>query len=113
MVLTEKAREDFESSFANPKAFKLFSKMYKQVQGNPKKSSTSRSSSYSRSSTFSRSRRSAFLPYRTNRNSTRSQSRSTANRRSNPTRRASGVRRSGKSKSSSKLDNSSRDNASR
>ena len=113
MVLTEKARDDFESSFADPKAFKLFRKMYKQVQGNPKRSRAGRSSNYSRSSTLSRSRRSAFRPYRTSRNSTRPQSRSSANRRSNPTRRASGARRNGKTKSSSRRGSSSRDNASR
>ena len=102
MVLTEKARSDFEASFADPKAFKLFRKMYKQVQGDPKKPRTNRASGYHRSSGFSRSRRSAFRPYRTQRTSTRSTSRGSANRRSNHTRRAAGARRSSKSKPSSK-----------
>ena len=107
MVLTEKARSDFEASFADPKAFKLFRKMYNQVQGDPKKPRTSRASGYHRSSGFLRSRRSSgFRPYRTQRTSTRPTSRGSANRRSNHTHRAAGARRSSKTKPSSKCSGS-------
>ena len=112
MVLTEKARGDFESSFADPKAFKLFRKMYKQVRGDKKKARQSRSSNYNRSSSFTRSRRSAFRPFRTSRSLNQSRGRNVTNRRPS-THRSSGTRRGSKAKSASKRGGSSGSNGSR
>ena len=113
MVLTEKARSDFESSFADPKAFKLFRKMYKQVRGDKKKLRSSRSSNYNRSSNFGRSRRNAFRTFRTIRNLSQSRGRSMTNRRPNSTHRSSGSRRSSKPKSTPKRSSSGGNGSSR
>ena len=81
MVLTEKAREDFEASFADPKAFKLYRRSLRKAQDDPKKGRSDSSANRSRSSNYNRSRSSAFLPYRTSRNPPQPRYRSVTNRR--------------------------------
>ena len=108
MVLTEKARGDFETAFADPKAFKLFRRIHKQVRDAPKKGRSGSSSSYSRSSSNSRSRRSAFRSYRTSRNPPQSRNRNVTNRRTNDSRRATGNRRTKKPTAASKRNGAGR-----
>lgn len=93
LVLTEKARSDFETSFADPKAFKLYRRSLKQVRDTPKKGRSGSSSSRSRPPSYNRSRGSAFRPYRTSRNPPQPRYRNVTNRRPNDSRRATGNRR--------------------